>query len=196
MSYARLLPVVVERNILTFAYEANQNLREIVINCAYNIQVTILTLRLNVRSFISVPQLTRVSSLQSPSSAPMEPSSTRTTSSATGGSTLIALRLRVSIPRMRKLLPKERLQQVRPPMQLRPHLDIHLGQQPLQMATPRGPCLLWPHRVPRVPMRRLKGPAESLETRERTEMKVSARAENISLSLLCPRAALLKINVL
>ena len=90
MSYARLLPVVVERNILTFAYEANQNLREIVINCAYNFQVTMLTLRLNVRSSTSVPQLTRASSLQSPSSAPMEPSSTRTTSSATGGSTLTA----------------------------------------------------------------------------------------------------------
>ena len=150
---------------------------------------TMLILRPSARSSTFAPLTDRVVWPSTASSAPMEPSSTRTTSSATGGSTLIALRLRVSIPRMRKLLPKERLQQVRPPMQLRPHLDIHLGQQPLQMATPRGPCLLWPHRVPRVPMRRLKGPAESLETRERTEMKVSARAENISLSLLCPRAA-------
>ena len=134
MSYARLLPVVVERNILTFAYEANQNLREIVINCAYNIQVTILTLRLNVRSFISVPQLTRVSSLQSPSSAPMEPSSTRTTSSATGGSTLTAQSPRDSTHWMIRL-----------------QLNVKNLQAPLPMLCPLTPLALQLHLHQKLP---------------------------------------------
>merc|ERR1711892_346915 len=49
------------------------------------------------------------------SSVPTELSSTRTISSATGGSTLTALRLRVSTLSMTRLLPKEKLTPVLPP---------------------------------------------------------------------------------
>jgi hypothetical protein len=58
------------------------------------LQVTMLTMKLVARCSTFVLLTARAVSPSTASSAPMEPSSTRTTSSATGGSTLTALRLR------------------------------------------------------------------------------------------------------
>ena len=73
------------------------------------IKVTMLILRPSARHSTSALLMDRAVLPSTASSAPTEPSSTRTTSSATGGSTLTAMRLRVSIPRTRRLLLSERL---------------------------------------------------------------------------------------
>jgi len=55
-------------------------------------------LRLSARSSTFAPLMDRAVLPSTPSSAPTEPSSTRTTSSAIGGSTSTAPKLRVSTP--------------------------------------------------------------------------------------------------
>ena len=71
-----------------------------------------LTLRPSAKSSTSAPPMARVDLPSTPSSAPTEPSSTRTTSSATGGSTLTAQKPRDSThwttrsPLNEKLLPR------------------------------------------------------------------------------------------
>ena len=103
-----------------------------------------LTLRPSVKSSTYVPQLTRVSSLQSPSSAPMELSLTRTTSSATGGSTLTAQRLRDSTHWTTRLLPSEKNLQLPLLMLCPPTQQLPLFSRPLPLPT----CQLTPKTDP------------------------------------------------
>merc|ERR1719234_310672 len=67
-------------------------------------EVTTRTLRLSARLSTSARPMALVGSPSTASSAPTEPSSTRTTSSATGGSTLTAPPLRSSTPSTTRLL--------------------------------------------------------------------------------------------
>merc|ERR1712128_233408 len=78
---------------------------------------TTLTLRPSARCSTSVPMTELEVCPSTVSSVPTELSSTRTISSATGGSTLTALRLRVSTLSMTRLLPKEKLTPVLLPTQ-------------------------------------------------------------------------------
>merc|ERR1712172_483671 len=66
-------------------------------------EVTTRTLRLSARLSTSARPMALVGSPSTASSAPTEPSSTRTTSSATGGSTLTAPPLRSSTPSTTRL---------------------------------------------------------------------------------------------
>merc|ERR1719278_1669979 len=72
-------------------------------------EVTLLTVRPSARSSISAQLMELVVSPSTASSAPTEPSSTRTISSATGGSTSTALRPRDCTLSMTKLLLNARL---------------------------------------------------------------------------------------
>merc|ERR1719336_3146118 len=74
------------------------------------------------------------------SCVPMEPSSTRTTSSVTGGSTLTVPKLRVFTASMTNLQQKERL------LQPLLHTQLQLEDMMLQLEslrTPRPPCDWW-----------------------------------------------------
>ena len=92
-----------------------------------------LTLRPSARFSTSVPLMTREPWAPSLSSALMEPSSTKTTSSVTGGSTLSAPKLRDSTRSMTRLQLSER------------NLQLHL------------PTMSWPPtrlaQLPRLPLR-------------------------------------------
>ena len=81
-----------------------------------------LTLRPSARPSISAQLTVRAVSPSTASSAPMEPSSTRTTSSVTGGSTLTAMKLRVCTQRMRRLL-----------LSARPPLPLPLTRLPTEL---------------------------------------------------------------
>merc|ERR1719483_1157114 len=71
-------------------------------------EVTMLILKPSARLSTSVPAMGRAASPSTASSVPMEPSSTRTTSSAIGGSTLTALLLKASMPETWKLKLKDK----------------------------------------------------------------------------------------
>merc|ERR1712172_365747 len=84
-------------------------------------EVTTRTLRLSARLSTSARPMALVGSPSTASSAPTEPSSTRTTSSATGGSTLTAPPLRSSTPSTTRLP-----QRGKPSLLLVPRRDLEL----------------------------------------------------------------------
>ena len=101
-------------------------------------QVIMPTLRPSAKSSTSALLTARVALPSTLSSAPMEPSSTRTTSFAIGGSTLTAQKLRASTPWTKRSLPNAKpppptmLQTAAPsptmvlPLLLQPHLELRL----------------------------------------------------------------------
>jgi hypothetical protein len=130
-----------------------------------------LILKLNARLSTFAQLMVRVVWPSTASSAPTEPSSTRTTSSATGGSTLTATRLRVSTLRMRRLLRSGKLLLL--PPQIRPLTEhrLPLATLPELLLLPQlllhtllVTCLLPLHLVLREPMKQLSGLAGSWAT--------------------------------
>merc|ERR1712106_267149 len=95
-------------------------LRQVLVAKDKSTEDTTLTLRPSARCSTSVPMTELEVCPSRVSSVPTELSSTRTISSVTGGSTLTALRLRVSTLSMTRLLPKEKLTLV-----LLPTLSAH-----------------------------------------------------------------------
>ena len=88
-------------------------------------QVIMLTLTPSAKSSTSAPLMKKRPWAPSPSSAPTEPSSTRTTSSAIGGSTLTALKLKVSTHSMIKWQLREKsLQMLHPTVCQLTQLDL------------------------------------------------------------------------
>ena len=84
------------------------------------LQVTTLTLMLTVKPSTSAPLTNKAAFPRTPSSAPTEPSSTQITSSVTGGSILIALRLWLSLG-MLIILPKQESLLSQVILKLQPH---------------------------------------------------------------------------
>ena len=123
-----------------------------------------LTLKLNAKSSTSASLMTKKHFQLFHSSAPTEPSSIRTTSFAIGGSTLNALKLKVSIPWMTKLQLREKSLQLQHLMSSQPtqlplmpkHLHHILSLKPLwhlpPMLSPKVPQLLL--QLPRLIMRK------------------------------------------
>ena len=93
-----------------------------------------LTPRPSAKFSTSVPLTARVALPSTPSSAPTEPSSTRTTSSATGGLTLIVPQLRISTASMMRLLLKE-MPLLEPLIKLSMVLHLSTEQPLLQLVT-------------------------------------------------------------
>ena len=158
------------------------------------IKVTMLILRPSARHSTSALLMDKEVWPSIASSAPTEPSSTRTTSSATGGSTLTAPRLKVSTPRMRRLLLSERLPLLlhltRPPTEL---LLLLATLQELLLPLLRHPtlpeiCLPQQLLVLRVPMRLLSGLAGSwamagMATGEAARARATAAEDKRELSV-------------
>merc|ERR1712233_20124 len=103
-------------------------------------EVTTPTVRLSARSSTSVPLMEPVVFPSTASSVPTEPSSTRTTSSATGGSTLTAPPPRTSTASMTNMLPRETpllLLQVTHKLTMLPLLLLTLDTLPLLNTPPK-----------------------------------------------------------